>query len=135
MKYLLDTNIVVFLLRGREEIARKIEKAGFENCFISEITKAELLAGYYKSILKGSASNPRLLDFLDEISVVPVSAAIDTYSYELARLQLDGKSIDDFDLLIACSAVAGNYTLVTDNISHLARVKGVVIENWVKRKV
>lgn len=133
MKYLLDTNIVIFLLRGREEVARAIEKVGFENCAISEITKAELLAGYYKSLLKGGGRKQGLLDFLNEIAVIPISIAIETYSRELARLQLAGEAIDDFDLLIASTAVAGHFILVTDNTTHLGRVQGVVVENWVNR--
>lgn len=131
MRYLLDTNIVVFLLRGRVEVAEAIDKVGFENCAISEVTKAEILTGYHKAVLKGRHPDRRVLDFLDAVAVVPVSSAIDLYSRELARLQVEGLAIDDFDLLIATTAVACGMVLVTDNVAHLGRVQGVMVENWV----
>jgi hypothetical protein len=50
-----------------------------------------------------------------------------------ARLTKTGNLIDDFDLLIGCSAVANNLIMVTDNVKHLSRIKNIVIENWVFR--
>jgi len=44
-KYLLDTNICIYYLKGRFDLNRKIENIGIENCFISEITVAELKFG------------------------------------------------------------------------------------------
>jgi len=133
MRYLLDTNMVIFLLRGRKEIADAIDRVGFENCAISEITKAELLVGHYKASMKGKYPKSILLDFLDAITIVPISRAVDLFSRELARLQMSGEVIDDFDLLIGTTAVAYGMILVTDNASHLRRIEGVVIENWVDR--
>lgn len=133
MKYLLDTNIVIFLLRGRKEVAQAIDKVGLENCAISEMTKAELLVGYHKALLTGHHPSDKIFDFLDAIAVLPVSGAIDVYAGELARMQLAGSIIDDFDLLIASTAIAAGMILVTDNTSHLSRVHGVKCENWVVR--
>jgi len=47
--YLLDTDICIFLLKNKHGIKEKIEKAGIENCFISEITVAELTYVAYHS--------------------------------------------------------------------------------------
>ncbi len=47
--YLLDTDICIFLLKNKHGIKGKITKAGIENCFISEITIAELTYGAYHS--------------------------------------------------------------------------------------
>ncbi|WP_288909981.1 PIN domain-containing protein [uncultured Bacteroides sp.] len=44
-KYLLDTNICIFLLRGKYDVDKKIDQVGLENCCISEITVAELKYG------------------------------------------------------------------------------------------
>jgi len=63
---------------------------------------------------------------------IPISPAIDIYARELARLQLDGTPVDDFDLQIAATAISRGLIMVTDNVSHLGWVKGVVIENWHK---
>lgn len=134
MKYLLDTCTVIFLLRGRTDVADAIDRVGMENCAISEITKAELLVEYYKAVLKGRTPDSKFFDFLDTIAIIPISQAIDTYSRELARMQCEGDTIDDFDLLIASTAVAHGLVLVTDNTSHLSRVHGVVCENWITRE-
>jgi tRNA(fMet)-specific endonuclease VapC len=44
-KYLLDTNICIYFLKGLYQLDEKIQKAGIENCFLSEITIAELKFG------------------------------------------------------------------------------------------
>lgn len=133
MKYLLDTNIVIFLLKGRMEVAQAIDSVGIRNCVISEITKAELLVGYYKALMKGRNPSPKLFEFLDALTVIPISSSLDIFARELARLQMEGCVIDDFDLLIGATAVSNGFILVTDNVAHLGRIKGVVTENWIQR--
>lgn len=56
-KYLLDTNVIIEVLRGNSEMITKIESVGLENCCISEITLAELFYGAVRS------NNPK--NFLD----------------------------------------------------------------------
>lgn len=48
-KYLLDTNICIFFIKGQYELNKKIEEVGEQNCFISEITVAELKYGIENS--------------------------------------------------------------------------------------
>ena len=68
MKYLLDTNICVHLLRGRSDVAHKIDAHGLQNCCISEITKAELLFGQRLAERRGVNANVALLNkFLKSI--------------------------------------------------------------------
>lgn len=45
MNYLLDTNIIIFFFRGKHNLMEKIKAAEIQNCFISEITLAELKYG------------------------------------------------------------------------------------------
>ena len=134
MKYLLDTNICIFLLRGNSDVARQINDVGWNNCAISELTRAEILTGSFLCSLKGRRKKDRGLEsFLSDMAIIPVSGAIDYYAEEKARLIAEGKLIPDVDLLIGCTAVVGNMVMVTDNSSHLSRVRGIVLENWVKR--
>lgn len=44
-----------------------------------------------------------------------------------------GKMIEDFDLLIGCTAVANGLVMVTDNTKHFSRIEGIVLENWIER--
>jgi tRNA(fMet)-specific endonuclease VapC len=131
--YLLDTNICVYLFRGKHAINKRIAHVGLCNCCISEVTVAELRYGVECSAER--EANERMLnEFIREITVIPFSAAIALYAVEKFRLRSSGLLIDDFDLLIACTAVANNCILVTDNVKHLGRVSGVHIETWVQRK-
>ncbi|MDR0891651.1 MAG: type II toxin-antitoxin system VapC family toxin [Mediterranea sp.] len=129
--YLLDTNICVFLFRGKYDINKKIKEVGWKNCCISEVTIAELKYGVEYSPNR-EAKEKMLNDFMQEITIVPFSDAIDKYTEEKARLRKAGLLIDDFDLLIACTAVVNECILVTDNVKHMARVSGVQIENWIE---
>lgn len=131
MTYLLDTNIVIFFFKGKYQIDEKLLEAGTSNCFISEITLAELKYG----ALYSSQPQKHLAeveDFLNSIAVLPITAAIDTFAIEKARLRKAGNLIDDFDLLIGSTAIAHDLTLVTNNTKHFDRLDGLKIEDWIK---
>jgi tRNA(fMet)-specific endonuclease VapC len=130
-KYLLDTNICIYYIKGQFELKHKFEKVNPENCFISEITLAELKFGVENSQRK-ERNQKALNDFLTGINIVPVFHSLDLYASEKARLRKLGNTIDDFDLLIGVTAVRHNLTMVTNNINHFNRIKGIDIEDWTK---
>ena len=130
--YLLDTNICVFYLRGKHALNKKFEFIGFENCYISEITIAELKYGAECSN-KVDENLMLIAEFAKEINILPVFDCFDVYAQEKAKLRKVGALIDDFDLLIASTAIHNKMTLVTDNIKHFERIKNLVIENWIIR--
>ena len=102
-RYLLDTNICIFYMKGKFHLNEKIDDKMKRYCFISEITIAELLYG-------ATCSNRK-----DKM------------------LRSQGLLIDDFDLLIGASAVANDLILVTENVKHLERIPHLKIENWIDR--
>jgi tRNA(fMet)-specific endonuclease VapC len=120
-------------MRDRYDVDKTIkEVGGFANCVISEITLAELKYGAELSnrILK----NMLLIDeFIQKVTILPIFNGIGLYAKEKARLRRLGTLIDDFDLLIGCSAVANQLVLVTENVDHLSRIEHIVIENWIVR--
>lgn len=131
MKYLLDTNIIVHWLHGRCKVAEAVDEIGLDRCCMSEITKAELLFGEELAISRGIAVNREPLRRLFQaVEIIPVSEALEFYASEKARLQSKGCPIEDFDLLIGCTAVIGGMVMVTDNIDHLGRISGIRIQNW-----
>ena len=133
-KYLLDTNICIHWLRNKFDIDKKINEVGFENCCISEITVAELKVGMELGRRKGVKHKQDLSSLFSVITIIPISSAIDLYAEEKVRLRLAGTHADDdFDLLIGCSSVAEDLTLVTENINDFKRINNIKIENWVKR--
>ena len=108
--YLLDTNICAFYLRGKFDIDKHIDNVGWDNCYISEITMLELKFGVQLSMQRDGIDRTEQLDaFLSDIKVLPINNAIDLAAQEKIRLRLTGTPCDDnFDLLIACTAIANN---------------------------
>ncbi len=129
--YLLDTDMVVFLLRNKYHIAEKLAQMNPEQIYISEVTVAELEYGNHCS--GRYDENKRLLEMLlSQVNIVPFKEAIPLYAKERFRLKSIGQSIMDFDLLIACSSVARHLIMVTNNTKHFNRVQGIIIENWIE---
>jgi tRNA(fMet)-specific endonuclease VapC len=131
-KYLLDTDISVFYLRGKYNLNQKLKEIiGYDNCFISEITLAELKYG--AELSERPDENLRSVnEFSNKIGILPVFNSLDLYAKQKARLRKAGNMIDDFDLLIGCSAVKNGLILVTNNENHFNRIENIKIENWIK---
>lgn len=129
--YLLDTCICVFLFRDKYGVAERLNTIDSNDIYISEVTVAELKYG------AANSSDPdeyaRTQEFIDSVNVVPFSSSVDLFATEKVRLKRAGLMIDDFDLLIGCAAVEEDLVMVTENVKHLQRIKGIVIENWIER--
>jgi tRNA(fMet)-specific endonuclease VapC len=131
-KYLLDTDISVFYLRGRYNLNQKLKEIiGYDNCFISEITLAELKYGAELSE-KVDENLRSVEEFSKKIGILPIFNSLDLYAKQKARLRKIGKLIDDFDLLIGCSAIRNRLILVANNENHFDRIENIKMENWVK---
>ena len=106
-----------------------------ENCYISEITEAELKYGAELGRRKGLRRRvEHLNEFLTSINILPISDAIDLYASEKAGLRLAGTPADDdFDLLIGCTAIVNDMVMVTENIKHFKDYTGIRLENWIER--
>ncbi len=131
-KYLLDSNICIHLLRKRPEVIEAMERVGWRNCCISELSVVELLYGAECS------SNPKrnkhtVAAFLNDMEIIPFSVCISEFCKQKARLRKLGTPIEDTDLYIGTTAVAMGYTLVTENTKHLARIDKIKLENWIVR--
>ena len=129
MAYLLDTDICIFYLKGKFALGQKVNQVGEKHCFISEITLLELTYGAYNS--------DQLTKHLTEVSavarlfdVLPIRPVRDIYGKERSRLRKLGQLIPNFDLLIGCTALYSDLTLVTRNTKHLERIEGLRLENW-----
>ena len=130
-KYLLDTNICIYYIKGLYNLKKKFNDVDPSNCFISEITLAELKFGVENSEKKGK--NRKVLEnFLSAIKVLPIYHSLDLYAKEKSRLRKSGKSVDDFDLLIGSTAVAHNLVMVTNNTKEFKRITGITLEDWTK---
>jgi tRNA(fMet)-specific endonuclease VapC len=130
-KYLLDTNICIYHIKGLFDIDKKIKKAGIDNCFLSEINIAELKFGIECSEHK-EKNREKVEEFIKLFQIIPISSCLDTYAREKARLKSQGRMIDDFDLLIGCTAIVNDLILATRNVKHFERLSSIRTENWVE---
>jgi tRNA(fMet)-specific endonuclease VapC len=128
-KYLLDTNICIFYLKGRFQLAQKLEQVGMENCFVSEVTIAELKFGAENSE-KVALHRQIVSQFQATMQIVPIFGALDLSAREKARLRKAGTPLDDFDLLIGTTAVANGLVMVTHDTDHFRRLQGIELEDW-----
>lgn len=107
----------------------QLKKVGWENCYISEMTVAELLYGAECS--NAVEDNIKAVNsFCSDMKIIPVGIALDEYAKQKARLRKNGVLIDDLDLFIGCTALISNCIMVTENVKHLERIEGIHIENW-----
>ena len=118
-------------MKGLYDLGKKFERAGNENCFISEITLAELKFGVENSQAK-EKNLVAVANFLTGITIIPIFPCLDVYAKEKARLRKIGQPVDDFDLLIGATAISNGLILVTNNVDHLGRMEGIKIEDWTK---
>jgi len=130
VSYLIDTNIIIFSLKNLEQVQRKFqENRRIPKC-ISIITYGELLYGAKKSqsTEKNLAVVYRIKDLFPVISIdMPI---IETFGDLKSKYRKIGVVIDDFDLLIAATALTYNHILVTNNTRHFEKVDGLQIEDW-----
>ncbi len=130
-KYLIDTNTCIYFIKGLYNLKSKFEQIDPDNCFISEITLAELKYGVENS--EKREKNQKVLDnFLTGIKIVPIYHSLDLYAKEKARLRKAGTPIDDFDLLIGVTSVTHNLVMVTNNTKEFVRIDGITLEDWTK---
>lgn len=133
MSYLIDTNIIIYSIKGDSIVHNHFLKNENIPKSISVITYGELLFGAKKS--KNYEKNVAIVYRIKELfPIIDIDKAIiETFSELKINLQKAGSPIDDFDLLIASTALTMNSTLVTNNEKHFNRIKGLEIENWSKK--
>lgn len=131
--YLIDTDILIDFFKAKYHLNDKIKAVGLKNCYVSEITIAEITYGALKSSdVKKELKNVNRVK--SNFKVLPITDVLDLYSQERLRLEKAGTRIPDFDLLIGVTSVANNFILVTGNGKHHSRIKGVIIENWRRKE-
>ena len=131
LKYLLDTNIAIYVIKRRpaEALERFNRHAG--QLALSTISQAELMHGVEKSTQP--ERNLRVMeDFCSRLTLLdygPKAAA--HYGDIRATLERKGTPIGVNDLHIAGHARSEALTLVTNNLKEFERVEGLRLENWV----
>jgi tRNA(fMet)-specific endonuclease VapC len=131
MKYMLDTNICIYIInKNPEEVFTRFRKLQIVDICVSTITLAELEYGVYKSMNK-LRNKTALAGFLVPVSILPFSEnAARVFGEIRAKLEMEGRVIGGYDMLIAAQALAEGMTLVTNNICEFERISELRVENW-----
>ena len=130
MIYMLDTDTVIYWLKGDRNVENKVLNKGMDNIVTSIITISELYYGAYKS--KKREAN------LSAVEVVESKLKVISYEGNASRIfgqvkaEQEGKGVrlDDADLLIAATAMQHDMILVTNNIGHFQRISNLQVEKW-----
>jgi tRNA(fMet)-specific endonuclease VapC len=131
MKYLLDTNICIYLIKQRPpRVMDQFRSHAIGEIGVSYITASELWYGVAKS--EHQAANARALEqFLLPLVIAPFDdRAAEAYGEIRAGLEERGQPIGAMDLLIAAHAVSLGVRLVTNNEREFSRVPDLIVENW-----
>jgi tRNA(fMet)-specific endonuclease VapC len=133
MKYLLDTNICIYIINEKpKKILRKFERYPVHEFGISSITQAELQYGVAKS--KNKKTNQSALnEFLLPLTIFPFHGdkLVACYGEIRNLLESKGKTIGPLDMLIAAHAFSLDLTIVSNNINEFSRVPKLKCENWI----
>jgi tRNA(fMet)-specific endonuclease VapC len=126
---MLDTDTASYAMRGEGGVARRILQHRRTDLCVSALTLAQLRHGASR---RNSAKLHVLIDVLiGDLAVLPFDRTCANRYADLAtNLARRGSSIGEFDTLIAAHALTLDLTLVTNNVKHFQRVRGLKVENW-----
>ncbi len=131
LKFLLDTNIVIYVIRRRPAPLREMFNREQGRMAISAITLAELIHGAEKS--SDPARNLAVVeDFCSRLAVLTYGEkAAAHYGSIRAGLEAQGQTIGVNDLHIAAHARSEGLTLVSNKVREFARVPALLTANWI----
>ena len=134
MAYMLDTNICIEIIRKRNpKLLSKITSIASGEIYLSSIVLAELQFGAAKSV-DPARNNRAIIQFCAPFTILPFdNDAAAAYGYVRYGLENKGTPIGPMDTLIASHALSNDMTLVTNNMREFRRIKGLKLENWVRK--
>ena len=130
MRYLLDTNICIYLSKNHPGLLAKLKQIPVDEAGISVVTYGELVYGAFKSA-RPKENLHVIGEFIEAFQPLPLPVeAGQAYGRLKENLRAKGQIIGENDLWIASHALAEDYILVTNNVREFKRIKGLKIENW-----
>jgi len=131
MRYLLDTNICIYLIKRKPpSVIVRLSTPAIEEVAISSITIAELQYGIYKSRYP-ERNCTALLEFLLPFALLNFDQdAAREYGMVRTQVELQGTPIGAMDMLIAAHARSQSLIMVTNNVQEFQRVEDLTVENW-----
>lgn len=130
MKYLLDTDTLIYFLKGHDKVVEKMTYLSANEPCTSIINYSELLYGAYHST-KVKQNVEKVTALLVDIEILPFCIqSAEIFAKEKAQLKSKGTVIADLDLMIASISMQHDVTLVSNNVKHFSRLSKLKLENW-----
>lgn len=130
MRYMLDTNICIYIIKNQpESVALRFAQCRFGEVVMSSITYAELWHGVIASGERMAQSRAALLGLTEDIPVLPFDDQQGEKFGIYRSLTTNRKAV--LDCMIAAHAFSESCTLVTNNEKDFQHLPGLQIENWV----
>lgn len=130
LKYLLDTNIVIYTMKNRPQQVKERFEQNHGRMAISTVTVGELVFGaeHSQQVERNLADIEGLVSRL-EVLLFDTKAAYH-FGQLRAFLYRTGKPIGPYDMMIAGQAISSGLKLVTNNVKEFERVPGLQLEDW-----
>ncbi|MBF0486715.1 MAG: type II toxin-antitoxin system VapC family toxin [Nitrospirae bacterium] len=127
-KYLIDTDWLIDLLKGVELVRQKLQEFSHDGLSISIISLAGIYVGIYDSKTQDKQQQSLDAFLTPNLVVLGIDADIcKVFARQRKVLRKSGLLIDDFDLLIAATAICYDLVILTNNIRHFKRVENLKI--------
>ncbi len=132
MKYLLDTDTCIHLLRGNQTAVRQASEHSPADLSISAITQYELLYGVERCPTAWKAKEGgKVRLFLESLAILPFTSETSAFAAKVrASLEASGHPIGPMDVLIAATGLENDLLLVTHNLGEFQRVPGLSCLSW-----
>jgi tRNA(fMet)-specific endonuclease VapC len=128
VKYILDTDICIFVLKRRKEVLNRLLRECPDDIMVSAMTEAELTFGAIKS-RNPELARAQVAAFLAPVMILPFDSEAARKHAEI-RYALRSAPIGERDMITAAVAAANGLVLVTHNTREFARVDGIALEDW-----
>ena len=131
MKYMLDTNICIYLIKQKpEKVLRHFKNHSIGDIGISSITLAELRFGVEKS-QQIQNNRQALEEFILPLEIADFDEkAAEIYGAVRAALEKAGTPVGSMDMLIGAHALSLDLTLVTNNVREFKQIKNLKVVDW-----
>ena len=130
MKYVLDTNTLIYFFKGLGDVSKHMLAQSPSELSIPAVVLFELEVGIAKSTSPNKRKS-QLQEITALVNILPFGIA-ESRSAAQIRLELEkqGLPIGPYDVLIAATALANNTILITHNQKEFGRIEGLKIEDW-----
>ena len=130
-QYLLDTDVCIEIIKHNVRVLDKIESVGEDNCYVTDITVAELFYGAAKSGRSDHFEDVEKI--LQSFDLKPLLPSLRLYGENKALLEDQGRMIGEFDLLIGSCAVFNGLIMVTSDLKHFDHIPDIRLEDWAQK--